>query len=93
MSKLLHAMQCRAGGNARRRDPLHLGSGEKIVARHAIGNGGVPQLRHRPDWHHLAGGVAYLQAGNVLRGTPELPVGLDEDLVSPAEVVEVVHVL
>src|SRR6516164_3376867 len=93
MSKLLHAMQRRASGNTRRRDPLHLGSGEKIVARHAIGNRRILYHCHRPDWHHLAGRVAYLQAGNVLRGTPELPVGLDEDLVSPAEIVEVVHIL
>src|SRR5262249_13080030 len=44
-------------------------------------------------WHHLAKRVAYLQAGHVLGCTPELPVSLDEDLVSSAEIVEVVHVL
>ena len=34
--KLLHAMQCRASGDTRCRDPLHLGGGIKIVARHAV---------------------------------------------------------
>src|SRR6516225_4759790 len=87
ISKLFHTMQCRAGGNTGRRNPLHLGSGEEIVARHAIGNRSVPRLCHRPDWHHLAGRVAYLQAGHVLGCTPELPVSLDEDLVSSAEIV------
>src|SRR6516162_7590654 len=93
ISKLLHALQCRAGGDTRRRDPLHLGSGKKIVARHAIGNRSVSRLCHRPNWHHCASRVAYLQAGHVLGCTPELPVSLDEDLVSSAEIVEVVHVL
>src|SRR6516165_8564781 len=93
MSKLLHALQCRTGGDTRCSDPLHLGSGKKIVARHAIGNRSVSRLCHRPDWHHRAGRVAYLQAGHVLRCTPELPVSLDEDLVGSAEIVEVIHVL
>ena len=35
--QLLHPVQRRAGGDARRGDALHLGGGEEIVARHAIG--------------------------------------------------------
>src|SRR5262249_8625031 len=92
MSKLLHTPQCRAGGDTRRRDPLHLGGGKKIVARHAIGNRSVPRLCYRPDWYHLTRRVAYLQAGHVLGCTPELPVSLDEDLVGSSEIVEVVDV-
>src|SRR6516162_1271178 len=92
-SKFFHAMQCCAGSDTRCCDPLHLSGGKEIVARHAVGNRPVPQLCDRADWHHLAGRVADLQAGNVLRRPPELAVGLDDDLVSSAEIVEVVDVL
>src|SRR5262249_59718195 len=73
-SELFHAMQCGAGSDTRRCDPLHLGGGEEIVARHAVGNGPVPQLCDSADWHHRAGGVAHLQAGKGRRVTPEVPV-------------------
>src|SRR4029078_1703084 len=58
----------------------------KSVARHAVGNRPVPQLCDSTDWDHLAGRVADLQAGNVLRRPPELAVGLDDDLGGLAEI-------
>src|SRR5262249_18266086 len=93
VGQLFHALQRRAGGDARRRSPLHLGSRKQVVAWHAIGDRLAPQLRHRPDRHHLAGCIAGSEAGNVLRGAPELLVALYPDLIGAAEVVEVVHVL
>jgi len=68
--KLFHAMQCRTGGDARSRYPLHLGGRKKIVARHAVWDRLAPELRNCADRHHLAGCVAGLQAGDVLRRAP-----------------------
>lgn len=73
--------------------PLHLGSRKQVVARHAIGDRLAPQLRYRPDRHHLAGCVAGFEAGDVLRSAPELLVALYPDLIGAAETVEVVDVL
>src|SRR5215467_7819793 len=93
VGKLLHAIQCRASGDTRRRYPLHLGGRKKIVARHAVWDRFAPELRHCPNRHHFTGCVAGLQAGNVLRGTPEFSISLDADLIGAAKIVEVVHVL
>src|SRR5262249_50665507 len=91
--KLLHAMQCRTSGDARRRYPLHLGGGEQIVARHAVRDRFASELRHCPDWDHFTGRVAGFQTGNVLRGASEFSITLDTDLVGAAKIVEVVNVL
>src|SRR5262249_53702899 len=93
VGKLLHAMQCRARGDARRRYPLHLGGRKEIVARHAVWDCFAPELCHCPNRHHFTGGVAGLQASDVLRGAPEFSITLDPDLIGAAKIVVVVHVL
>src|SRR3954471_9737237 len=93
VGKLLHAMQRRTRGDAGRRYPLYLGRRKKIIARHAIGDGFAPDLRHCPNRHHFTGSIAGFQAGNVLRRAPEVSISLHPDLVSTPEIVEVVHVL
>src|SRR5262249_40855870 len=90
---LLHAMQCRTSGDARRRYPLHLGGGEQIVARHAVRDRFAPELCDCPNRHHFTGCVAGFQTGNVLRGASEFSIALDPDLVGAAKIVEVVDVL
>ena len=93
MGQLLHPVQRRAGGDAGGRDAHDLGRRVEIEARHAIGGGLVPEPGHRADRHHLARGVAGLEALDIRGVPPEAAVGLGDDLVGPAEIVEVVHIL
>ena len=65
VGQLFHALQRRAGGDARRRSPLHLGSRKQVVARHAIRDRLAPQLRYRPI-------VELLQEGDDLARTMSL---------------------
>jgi hypothetical protein len=50
-------------------------------------------LRDRPYRHHLAVGIARLQAHQILPVAPEAAVRLGNHLVGPAEEAEVVDVL
>ena len=49
-------------------------------------------LHERSDRDHLPGGVAGLQAGDVLDIVAELWLGLGDDLIGAAEAVEVIHI-
>ena len=92
-ASFFHPVQRRAGGHTRRRHALHLGRRIEIVARHAIRDRRIPQLGDRSDRHHLAAGVARLQAHQVLPVAPEPAVGLGDHLVRSAQEIEVVDVL
>ena len=76
-----------------RRTAEYVGRRIEVVARLPIGRGLVLEGRNRADRHHLAAGVADLQAADVLRCLAELLVRLGKHLVGATEIVEVVHVL
>ena len=71
---------------------LHLGRGIEVVARHAVGAGGVAEGRDRADRHHVAVVVARLQVRDVAQRQAVRIVGLRRHPVGAAEDVEVVDV-
>ena len=69
------------------------GRREHVVADDLDRPGGVADLGHRPQRHHVAVGVADLELLDGLRIHAEGGVGLDVDLPGAAEAVEVVDVV
>ena len=91
--EFLHPVQRGACRNARRGDAHDLGGGKQIISGHPIRRIFVFEARHRADRHHLSGGVARLEPGDVLRIAPIAAVRLRDHLVRSAEIIEVVDVL
>ncbi len=59
---------------------------------HLVGTVRIADGHHRAERHHLAARVPHLEPRDVLRRGAERGIGLDDDLVRAAELVEVVDV-
>ena len=93
LGQLFHRRQDLAGADPRQRGAVDRGRRKHVVAGDLDRPGGVADLGHRPQRHHVAVGVADLELLDGLRVHAEGGVGLDVDLPGAAEAVEVVDVV